>query len=93
MSRYEESKIPELDQHVDNIENRMGFMETKLRDLKRYDDEIKEIVVVALEFKDRCRSGVAEINRFLERGFEIYHKQSTESGFIFFMAKWGLKEL
>ena len=92
MSRYTESKIPELDQHVDNIENRMGFMETKLRDLKRYDDEIKEIEVVALEFKDRCRCGVEEINRFLERGFDIYDKRATESGFIFFMAKWGLKE-
>ena len=92
MSRYTESKIPELDQHVDNIENRMGFMETKLRDLKRYDDEIKEIEVIALEFKDRCQCGVAAINRSLERGFYIYDKRATESGFIFFMAKWGLKE-
>ena len=92
MNRILESKIPELDQHVDNIENRMGWVEAKVRELKRTDDEIKELEVIELAFKDRCRCGVAEINRFLERGFEIYHKQSTESGFIFFMTKWGLKE-
>jgi len=92
MSRYHESKLPELDQHVDNIENRIGFLESKIIELKRSEDEIKELEVIELAFKDRCRCGVAEINRFLERGFEIYHKQSTESGFIFFMAKWGLKE-
>ena len=42
MSRYADSKIPELDQHVDNIENRMGWVEAKVRELKRTDDEIKE---------------------------------------------------
>ncbi len=92
MSRYHESKLPELDQHVDNIENRIGFMESKIRELKRSDDEIKEIEVIELSFKDRCQHGVAEINRFLERKFEIYHKQPTENGFVFFMAKWGIKE-
>ena len=91
MSRYAESKLPELDNHVDNIENRIRFLESKVRELKRSDDEIKEIKVVELVFKDRCESGVAEINRFLEKKFEIYHKQPTESGFIFFMAKWGPK--
>ena len=93
MSRYADSKIPELDHHVDNIENRMGWVEEKVRELKRTDDEIKELEVIELAFKDRCRHGVAEINRFLERGFDIYDKRATESGFIFFMAKWGLKEL
>ena len=92
MSRYAESKLPELDQHVDNIENRIGFLESKVRELKRDNEEIKEIKVVELAFKDRCESGIAEINRFLEKKFEIYHKQPTESGFIFFMAKWGPKK-
>ncbi len=92
MSRYAESQLPELDNHVDNIENRIRFLESKVRELKRSDDEIKEIKVIELVFKDRCECGVAEINRSLEKKFEIYHKQSTESGFIFFMAKWGLKE-
>ena len=91
MSRYAESKLEELDYHIDNIENRIRFLESKVRELKRSDDEIKEIKVVELIFKDRCESGVAEINRSLEKKFEIYHKQSTESGFIFFMAKWGPK--
>ena len=91
MSRYAESKLEELDYHIDNIENRIMFLESKVRELKRSDDEIKEIKVVELIFKDRCESGVAEINRFLEKKFEIYHKQPTESGFIFFMAKWGPK--
>ena len=40
MSQYEdlprsiESKIPELDQHVDNIENRIRWVEEKVRELK-----------------------------------------------------------
>ena len=92
MSRYAESKLEELDYHIDNMENRIMFLESKVRELKRSDDEIKEIKVVELVFKDRCESGVAEINRSLEKKFEIYHKQSTESGFIFFMAKWGPKK-
>ena len=92
MSRYEESKIPELDHHVDNIENRMGWIEEKVRELKRNDDEIKEIKVVEMAFNDKCERGVAEVNRFLEKKFEIFWKQPTESGYVFFMAKWGLKE-
>ena len=98
MSEYEdyprsiESKIPELDQHVDNIENRISWVESKVREFKRYDDEIKEIKVVSLEFKDKCERGVAAVNRLLEEKFEINLKQPTESGYVFFMAKWGLKE-
>ena len=91
-SRSVESKIPELDQHVDNIENRMGWIEEKVRELKRNDDEIKEIKVISLEFKDKCERGVAAVNRLLEEKFEINLKQPTESGFVFIMAKWGLKE-
>ena len=92
MSRYEESKIPELDHHVDNIENRMGWIEEKVRELKRNDDEIKEIKVIEMAFNDKCERGVAEVNRFLEKKFDIFWKRSTESGYVFFMAKWGLKE-
>ena len=92
MNRYEESKLPELDQHVDNIENRMGWIEEKVRELKRNDDEIKEIKVVEMAFNDKCERGVAEVNRFLEKKFEIFWKQPTESGYVFFLAKWGLKE-
>ena len=98
MSEYEdlprsiESKIPELDQHVDDMENRIRRVESKVRELKRYDDEIKEIKVVSLEFKDKCERGVEDVNRLLEKKFEINLKQPTESGFVFIMAKWGLKE-
>ena len=92
MNRYEDSKIPELDQHVDNIENRMGWIEEKVRELKRNDDEIKEIKVIEMAFNDKCERGVAEGNRFLEKKFDIFWKQPTESGYVFFMAKWGLKE-
>ena len=92
MNRILESKIPELDQHVDNIENRMGWIEEKVRELKRSDDEIKEIKVVEMAFNDKCKRGVSDVNRFLEKKFEIFWKQPTESGYVFFMAKWGLKE-
>ena len=91
-SRSVESKIPELDQHVDNIENRISWVESKVREIKRYDDEIKEIKVVSLEFKDKCERGVADVNRLLEKKFEINLKQPTESGFVFIMAKWGVKD-
>ena len=91
-SRSIESKIPELDQHVDNIENRIGWVEEKVRELKRVDDEIKEIKVVSLEFKDKCERGVEDVNRLLEKKFEIYDKRQTESGFVFIMAKWGVKD-
>ena len=92
MNRYEDSKIPELDHHGDNIENRMGWIEEKVRELKRNDDEIKEIKVIEMAFNDKCERGVAEVNRFLEKKFDIFWKQPTESGYVFFMAKWGLKE-
>ena len=98
MSEYDdfprsvESKIPELDQHVDNIENRIRWVESKVREFKRYDDEIKEIKVISLEFKDKCERGVAAVNRLLEEKFEINLKQPTESGFVFIMAKWGVKD-
>ena len=98
MSEYEdlprsiESKIPELDQHVDNMENRIRWVESKVREFKRYDDEIKEIKVISLEFKDKCERGVAAVNRLLEEKFEINLKQPTESGFVFIMAKWGVKD-
>ena len=98
MSEYDdfprsvESKIPELDQHVVNMENRIRWVESKVREFKRYDDEIKEIKVISLEFKDKCERGVAAVNRLLEEKFEINLKQPTESGFVFIMAKWGLKE-
>ena len=98
MSEYEdlprsiESKIPELDQHVDNIENRIRCVEEKVSELKRYNDEIKEIKVISLEFKDKCERGVAAVNRLLEEKFEINLKQPTESGFVFIMAKWGVKD-
>ena len=98
MNQYEdlprsiESKIPELDQHVDNIENRISWVESKVREFKRYDDEIKEIKVISLEFKDKCERGVAAVNRLLEEKFEINLKQPTESGFVFIMAKWGVKD-
>ena len=87
-----ESKVPELDQHVDNIENRIRWIESKVREMKRYDDEIKEIKVVSLEFKDKCERGVADVNRLLEKKFEINLKQPTESGFVFIMAKWEVKD-
>ena len=91
-SRSVESKIPELDQHVDNIENRIGCIEEKVRELKRVDNEIKEIKIASLEFKDKCERGVEGVNRLLEKKFEIYDKRQTESGFVFIMAKWGVKD-
>ena len=41
--RYEESKIPELDSRLDNLERNNRFLEDTVRELRRKDDMIKEI--------------------------------------------------
>ena len=38
MSRYEESKIPELDSRLDNLERNSRFLEDRVRELRRKDD-------------------------------------------------------
>ena len=88
MSEKEKS---ELKEHIENLERRTESLEEKVREVKRYDDVIKEVEVVGLDFKDKCASGVEKINELLKNKFEIYWKVSNENGFVVTMARWGLK--
>ena len=88
MSEKEKS---ELKEHIENLERRTESLEEKVREVKRYDDVVKEVRVVGLDFKDKCASGVEKINELLKNKFEIYWKVSNENGFVVTMARWGLK--
>ena len=43
MSRFVESKIPELDGRIENIERQNWYLGNELRNLRRTDDIIKEL--------------------------------------------------
>ena len=88
MSEKEKS---ELKEYIENLERRTESLEEKVREMKRYDDVVKEVRVVGLDFKDKCASGVEMINSLLKNKFEIYWKVSNENGFVVTMARWGLK--
>ena len=88
MSEKEKS---ELKEHIENLERRTESLEEKVREVKRYDDVVKEVRVVGLDFKDKCAAGVEKINELLKNKFEIYWKVSNENGFVVTMARWGLK--
>ena len=89
MSEKEKS---ELKEHIENLERRTESLEEKVREVKRYDDVIKEVEVVGLDFKDKCESGVEKINSLLKNKFEIYWKIHNENGFVVTMARRGLKD-
>ena len=88
MSEKEKSGLKE---YIENLERRTESLEEKVREVKRYDDVVKEVRVVGLDFKDKCASGVEKINELLKNKFEIYWKVSNENGFVVTMARWGLK--
>lgn len=91
MSRSVESKIPELDGRIENIERQNRYLENELRNLRRTDDVITELRIIELAWQDKCECGVAAINRHLEDGFEIYKQFQTESGVVVELARWGIK--
>ena len=88
MSEKEKS---ELKEYIENLERRTESLEEKVREMKRYDDVVKEVRVVGLDFKDKCASGVEMINSLLKNKFEIFWKVPNENGFVITMARWGLK--
>ena len=56
-------------------------------------DVIKEVRVVDLIFdRTKCGKGVEELNRYLERGFEVFKQFQTESGLVIELARWGIKD-
>ena len=87
-----EKQKSELKEYIENLERRTESLEEKVREMKRYDDVVKEVRVVGLDFKDKCESGVEKINSLLKNKFEIYWKIHNENGFVVTMARRGLKD-
>ena len=91
MSRYEESKIPEIDERIEQLESNHWRLDTQVKSLRHADDIIKELRIVELSWKYRCENVVETINRLLEAGFELYKQFQTESGVVVELGKWGPK--
>ena len=93
MSRFEESQFPDLQMRLENLESQNWHIQYEVEQIRRTNSVIKEIRVVDLIF-DPTKVGktVEEINRYLERGFEIYKQFQTESGLVIELARWGAKD-
>ena len=92
LSRSEESTIFDLGERLESLERHNWHLQHEVNDLKRTNDEIKEVRVVSFEFKDKCERGVAEVNRLLENGFEIRKEWQTDAGIVINLARWGIKD-
>ena len=93
MSRFEESQFPDLQMRLENLESQNWHIQYEVEQIRRTNNVIKEIRGVDLIFDPtKCGRGVEEINRYLERGFEVYKQFQTESGLVIELARWGIKD-
>ena len=93
MSRLTESQFPDLLTRLENLESQNWHIQYEVEQIRRTNSVIKEIRVVDLIFDPtKCGKGVEEINRYLERGFEVYKQFQTESGLVIELARWGIKD-
>ena len=83
MSRYEESKLTDMD-------IRLEKMEKQVKDLKNKDNEIiKEVNFEEVLFdKEKYHIGQAKINEKISKGFQIFRQFATESGLVIELARW-----
>ena len=92
-SRFFEGQLPEMQTRLDNLERSNGHLQFEVNSLRRTNDVIKEVRVVDLIFDPtKCGRGVEELNRYLERGFEVYKQFQTESGLVIELAMWGTND-
>ena len=87
MSRYEESKIPELDERLEKLEK-------KVKELKVEDEEIKEIHLVEVLFDPaKFKVGQEKVNLLLSsnKNTHIFKQFQTESGLVIEIGTWGKK--
>ena len=92
-SRFFEGQLPEMQTRLDNLERSNGHLQFEVNSLRRTNDVIKEVRVVDLIFDPtKCGRGVEELNRYLERDFEVYKQFQTESGLVIELARWGTKD-
>ena len=93
MSRFEESQFPDLQIRLENLESQNWHIQYEVEQIRRTNSVIKEIRVVDLIFDPtKVAKSVEEINRYLERGFEVYKQFQTESGLVIELARWGIKD-
>ena len=93
MSRLMESQFPDLLTRLENLESQNWHIRYEVEQIRRTSSVIKEIRVVDLIFDPtKCGKAVEEINRYLERGFEVYKQFQTESGLVIELARWGTKD-
>ena len=93
MSRFEESQFPDLQMRLENLESQNWHIQYEVEQIRRTNSVIKEIRVVDLIFDPtEVGKSVEEINRYLERGFEVYKQFQTESGLVIELARWGIKD-
>ena len=93
ISRFEESQFPDLQMRLENLENQNWHIQYQVEQIKRTNSVIKELKVVDLVFDPtKCDIAVEKINRYLERGFEVYKQFQTESGLVIELARWGIKD-
>ena len=93
MSRFEESQFPDLQIRLENLESQNWHIQYEVEQIRRTNSVIKEIRVVDLIFDPtKVGKSVEEINRYLERGFEVYKQFQTESGLVIELAMWGTND-
>ena len=84
MSRFEESKIIEHDERIDQMSKYLK----SLKDEKETKEKMVKIKVVAIEFApDKYQIGEAQMNSLIASGWLIQKDFSRESGVVFVMSK------
>ena len=88
MSRFEESKILEHDERLDQISSDLKSLKKE----KETSEKMVKIRVIAIEFSpDKYQIGEAQVNSFLASGWVMQKEFSRESGVVFVMSKWEKK--
>ena len=88
MSRFEESKLLEHDERLDQISSDLKSLKKE----KEASEKMVKIKVVAIEFApDKYQIGEAQVNSFLASVWEMQKEFSRESGVVFVMSKWEKK--
>ncbi len=85
MSRFEESKLLEHDERLDQMSSDLKSLKEK----KETPLKMVKIRVIAIEFSpDKYQIGEAQINSLLASDWELQKDFSRESGVVFVMSKW-----
>ena len=91
--RFLESQFPDLQMRLENLENQNWHIRYEVEQIKRTNSVIKELRVVDLVFDPtKVGKSVEEVNRYLERGFEVFKQFQTESGLVIELARWGTND-